>query len=254
MIQRRAAVLAIAVLAMSNASQAARNDSPRMAVLSAEIRLDIDEQGRVTAIEPTSPMPGAVEQAIRRHARAWRFEVPTRDGRPVGGTTYARMGICAMAGDNGDLMVSIGNPVNGPGSGPRTKRSVFLPPASGELLQLGRLEMVAVYDVGADGRAKLVSIASTPRKARGVSGVEMAFGRWLASQRFRPELLDGQPVATRMRMPVTFTWAPASRDEGLAIMREAVATSPSCRVLLDDGKADDRPVAVDSRFRLQPSG
>lgn len=222
-------------------------------VTTTQVRIDVDVGGQVTGVEPTSPLPAPPASAIRDHVRGWRFDPPLQDGQPVAGTTYARMSVCAAAvGD--ELAFTLGAPQHGPGLDPRMLRPFFFPTVS-NAIELGRLEMDVVYEVRPDGRAEVVSLTTTPDKPGIRREVTTAFRKWLAPMRFEPERLDGQPVATRMQVPWTFTWERTTgRLPGRDLQRERVESDPSCQALLGKGAPDGRPVAVDSRFRIQPSG
>ncbi|MEO5640352.1 MAG: energy transducer TonB [Sphingomicrobium sp.] len=51
------------------------------------LKLSIDDQGRVTAVEPVGHADPAFLDSARRHLiRAWRFEPATEDGHPVAST------------------------------------------------------------------------------------------------------------------------------------------------------------------------
>lgn len=248
----RLAPIALAALAFPIAQAA-----PRAALVETQLRIDVDAQGRVVAAEPTAALPTPVADALRRHAASWTFEAPTRGGVALPGTTYARLSVCAApdAGGQG-LVFALGPARNGPGVDERMLRPSFFPPVSDTMLALGRLEMDVVYEVGADGRASVVSLATRPDTPRARREIEVAFRRWIAPMRFQPERIDGVAVATRMHLPVTFTWErarPGARRDDLE--RRRVEASPTCQALLGAPAGGARPqVAVDSPFRLQPSG
>ena len=253
-VPRGAQALPILLALSSAASVAVAAPAPDPVLTTTQVRIDVDAGGRVTAVEPTSALPAPLAGAIREHVRGWRFEAPMQAGQAVAGTTYARMSVCATA--NGDeLAFSLGRPENGPGVDTRMLRPSFFPPMSRGLVDSGRMEMEVVYEVQPDGSANVVSLTTTPNRASTRREVEAAFRKWLAPMRFEPERVDGQPVATRMRMPWTFTWERTTRrlsDRELA--RRLVESAPSCQALLGRDTPDGRPVALDSRFRLQPSG
>ncbi|GAB6196158.1 hypothetical protein [Lysobacter xanthus] len=242
------------LLALGIAATSAASKAPEPVLGLVQLRVDVDATGRVVAAEPTAPLPAPLADAVHRHVEAWRFEPPTQAGRAVAGTTYARMSLCAIEAPAGGLAVGFGPAFYGPGVAPKALRPTFFPPISNELLALKKLEMEFVYDVDPEGKARLVSSRTIPAGLRVGSAVEGAFRRWLGGQRFQPERLDGQPVTTRISMPYTFTWeespGPARRD---VAERRATESSPACETLLK-GERNDRPVALDSAFRLQPSG
>lgn len=75
-----------------------------------------------------------------------------------------------------------------------------VPPYPSELKATGvGGEVVVDFDVGADGRVHNAVIVSTPHKRLG-DAVLQATADW----RFAPATIDGQPVATHLRVPVGF--------------------------------------------------
>ena len=226
-------------------------------LVTTQVRVDVDASGRVTTVEPTTALPQPVIDALRERAADWTFEAPKLDGRPVAGTTYARMNICAAQSPaTGGLALAIGDVQNGPGVDKRMLRPTFFPPITSAMVDLGRFEMDAVYEVGVDGRASVVSVEMTPSRPAIRRQLEAAFRKWLMPMRFEPEHLNGEAVVTRMRLPVTFTFeraasAPSERE----LQRRMVDENPTCQALLRGQDDGDKPqVALDSPFRLQPAG
>ncbi len=53
-----------------------------------QLRLTIDERGRVTAVDPVGAADPAFLAAARKHIRAhWRYRAATEDGRAVASST-----------------------------------------------------------------------------------------------------------------------------------------------------------------------
>lgn len=229
-------------------------EAPKPVLTTTQVRIDVDASGRVTAVEPTSPLPAPLSTAIREHVRGWRFEAPVHEGQAVPGTTYARMSVCAAAAGD-QLAFTVGKPQNGPGVDARMLGSFFFPSMSSIVLQHERIEMDVVYEVQPDGRADVVSLTTVPDRAALRRELDVAFRKWFAPMRFEPERVGGQAVATRMRMPWTFTMERVSRrPTDRELERRRVESDASCQALLGKDSPDGRAVAVDSPFRLQPSG
>jgi protein TonB len=56
------------------------------------LRLTIDEQGRVTAVDPVGRVDSTFLAAARKHILAhWRYKPATEDGRPVGSSTVVTL-------------------------------------------------------------------------------------------------------------------------------------------------------------------
>ena len=258
MTRNRIHPVAIAAMALLiTPAGAATSPTSKATLVTTQVRIDVDADGRVTTVEPTTALPQLVTDALRARAADWTFEAPKLDGRPVAGTTYARMNICAaQSPDAGGLAFAIGDVQNGPGVDARMLRPTFFPPVTGAMLDLGKFEMDAVYEVGVDGRASVVSVEMTPSRPAIRRQLESAFRKWLMPMHFEPERLDGKAVVTRMRLPVTFTFekavsAPSKRE----LQRRIVDENPTCQALLRGQEDADKPqVALDSPFRLQPAG
>lgn len=249
-------VLAAAVLlaAAIPAEMLAAPSARKAALMTTQVRVDVDATGRVVAAEPGEGVDGALADAIRSHAKGWTFEAPVRDGKPVGGTTFVRAQLCAAEdAGSGGLVVSVGSVNNGPGVDPRMMRPSFFPPISEELVRLGRMEVEAVYEVGVDGRATVLSVATVPDRARLRHSTEVALRKWLAPMRFEPERIDGTPVATRMQLPITFTFEQGSAPRARDLEKRLIDENPTCQALLKGRPDAPRPqVALDSPFAAPP--
>ena len=216
-------------------------------VFSASAKVEIDASGKVTSVEPIGQLSPALQDLVRRHLAGYRFEAPQRDGAAVAGTTYVKLGGCAVP-DGKEYNVSLAFQTNGP----RMEGVDFIappkyPPAG---YQNGvEAEAIVTYVVEADGSATLEGIAY-PKAQRQKQAFDKVLREWVGQMRYLPERIAGQPVRTRMEVPVDFKLSEGpSRKQ---VQREFRAR-PEC--VAAEATPGLLPVAVDSPFkRLPPQG
>lgn len=218
------------------------------ATFTTQLRIAIEPDGRVGDVVLDRTLPAPVERAVRAHAAGWRFEAPVRDGKPVGGVTYAHLTGCAVPSPDG-LAVSFARASNGPGQGRNgiigTHVMEGMPRMDERLFTLN-----AEYRVQPDGSVVVESVRSDGRRSRAMRQFEGAVEKWLASRSFMPEEIGGVPVATRMALPFRYDFRPARRGAP-----PPAAPDAACQAALDSTKAQDNtPVAIDSPFRMVPAG
>ena len=219
-------------------------------LLHAEVALDVDPEGRVAAVEISrGKVPAALIDRVDAAARQWRFQPLMRDGKAVNGRTYARMEICLVPNED-EYQVAIDYRGNGPGFlPPRNPKSTILPVR--ELARHGiRLEGKIRYRVGVDGRAVLeYAELSDPELKKKYGDIwRRQQSLWMAEDRYRPEQINGVPVATLLEVATSEEWAPS--DERKRRRAEYAMGTQACRVAA--GSASSEPTAVDSPFRRLP--
>lgn len=213
-------------------------------VFDASARIEVDAAGKVTAVEPASSLSPALQALVRQHLATYRFEPPVQSGVAVSGTTFVSLGGCAVpTGSDYDVSLAYR------GNGPRL--------AGGGMLPAPRYPPAA-YRNGAEAEARLTYIVevdgSTTLERIDYAGAQRqkpvfdeTLAEWLAGLRFEPERVAGQPVRTRMEVPVEFSLhGGPSRS---ALKRERLAR-PECTAA--QSAPTRMPVAVDSPFRRQP--
>lgn len=244
MMRKTPLVLLAALLPLAAVADPAADPS---ATFTTELRITVGADGRVGDVVLDRSLPAPVEQAVRTHVAGWRFEAPVRDGQRLGGTTYAHLTGCAVPSPAG-LAISFGPASTGPGHGGKgivgTHVMTGLPVKDDT-----RFTINAEYRVQPDGSVVVESVRSEGRRSRAMREFEQGVGKWLATRRFMPEEIGGVPVATRMTLPLHYDFRPARR--GPLPKRPADA---ACQAALDATKTPDRPVAIDSPFRLAPAG
>lgn len=221
----------------------------------AEAKVEIDAAGKPTKIEASSDLPDGVRKFIEARVATWQFAPPSRDGVVSSGVTYLKLGACAMPVENGYRMA-----VDFKGSGPRLRGMSMLPPPRypPEAQHSGQeADLVIDWIVEPDGRATLERIE---RKDGVVSRKNDSFYRvvreWVATLRYEPEELAGQPVRTRVSVPVQFELGSAGFSRGAykRELQERASQSPECQVAASKLQQGLQPVAVDSPFKLLNAG
>lgn len=221
----------------------------------AEARVELDASGKPTKIEASQDLPEAIRKYVESKVATWQFVPPTRDGVVSSGVTYLKLGACAVPVENGYRMA-----VDFKGNGPRLRGMSMLPPPRypPEAQRAGQeADMVVDWIVEPDGRATLERIE---RKDGIVSRKYDPFFRvmreWVATLRYEPEELAGQPVRTRVSVPVQFELDSGgfSRSAYKRELQERVNQSPECQVAASKLQQGLQPVAVDSPFKLLNAG
>lgn len=226
-----------------------------LTVISTQARVEISAEGKVIAVQPDPKLPAAVGEAIRKTIAGWRFAAPLKDGHPVGGVTYVRLGACAAELHDG-LKMAFNYQGNGPRrDGPPTPQPPF---SIGKMRPGQSAKMQLTYRVGADGVAAVESMDRIEGKANISRALRSSLQDWIAASTFSPELVAGEPVATRMSMPIEFTLLKLDRAQtrrGPKAVEQALAADrPTCQAVLGNARKQDKVVALDSPFTLLPSG
>ncbi len=219
------------------------------ASFSTEVRIDVGDDGRVVDVGFDRPLTPVLESAVRSHVAAWRFAAPMRDGRAVSGTTYAYLTGCAVASPQG-LALSFAPASNGPGHGAQGIVGTHLLPI--REMEPGKFTVNVEYRVQPDGSVLVDEVRSDGRRSRAMRNFEKSIETWLAGRRFLPEKVGGEAVATRMVLPITYE---ISRVERGAPLPRSEVVEATCRTAAEGaGSKSERPVAVDSPFKLVPAG
>lgn len=252
---RLSAVVAFALFVLSIPAVAEEVPAPAPKVLHLKVRVDIAADGSVSATADDR-VPAPLREPIERQVASWHFEPVLREGRPAAATTWVGAMACLVP-DGDKLRVSVGYEGHGPGRPLTTQFSPSMPP--GSLIRAGiNTTLQLFYAVQPDGRGAFERVdfdPSVPEQFR--PWFEKTMRQMVKVQRFEPERLDGQAVATRMQMPVQMAMAPANESR-LAQLRRRKAEreaqlvrdqlSPAC--IAAAGGAPEVPVALDSPVRL----
>jgi hypothetical protein len=231
----------------------AEESAARPALVTLQAALDIDTEGRVSAVTFVDDLklPASIRDGAGQVARRWRFLPPTRDGKAVSGRTYASVEACLVAGAE-RLDFTFAYAGNGPASTfvpPRKPVAPVLPLATLAARGINEMYGTIVYVVSADGRATLEQATlDDPELQKSYGALWFRDQRnMLKLHRYRPELIDGVPTATRVERLSGGQWfRPEDRRRFDEILQARREQSDACHALRGKG---DRIVASDSVFR-----
>lgn len=239
--------------------------APAPVLFAAQSRIEVDAHGVVVAVAPTPGLPDAVNAALEKNLRALRFKPAIKDGRAVGGITYARQEACAIP-EGGQYRLAVKFFGNGPGGLEGNSRTP--PPRYPfEAQRAGAAaEVKLVYRVEPDGSITIESAELERGRSRYTKDFIAASRDWLEGHRAQPESLDGQAVATRVQTTVKYTiggsftgpnarkLSEAHARESVARMREQrIASSGACLAAAQAGEDRPQHVAINSPFTAEPA-
>lgn len=165
----------------------------------ANVALDVDGKGQVTGVALPAEVPAMLTGPAQEAMKQWRFKPPVRDGHAVTARTYARTSLQAK---------------------------LFIPPPRYPMEELrhrseGSLIMEAI--VHPDGTLTDIRMVKHHFSDVHFSAFQQSVMTALAHCPATPELVNGKPVATRIRIPFTFKLNYVSRADALStpVKREA---------------------------------
>ena len=240
----------------------AGDSAPQPVLFAAQSRIEVDATGAVIAVAPTPGLPEGVNAALANNLRSLRFEPAIKDGRAVGGVTFARQEACAIP-ESGNYRMAVKFLGTGPG-GPQVGGRLPAPRYPFEAQRAGATaDVKLVYRVEPDGSIAIESAGLESGRSRYTKDFIAASRDWLEGQHAQPEALDGQAVATRVQTTVKYTLGPsfsgpnarsqseAYTRETIARMREErIANSGACAVAAKAGEDRPQQVALNSPFKL----
>ncbi len=163
--------------------------------------LDVDAQGHVVHAQllGKNVLP-QLQSLTEKTTHNWRFVPATVDGKPASARTYAMFGV-EMHEIDGNQQLRLHYMLHGPGRD--FAQSPAYPPEM--LRQLVAASVVMAFNVNGDGSVSNVHVvtAKTSGSARGAAFYEASIEA-IEKDRFLPELVDGRPVVTHMRMSISF--------------------------------------------------
>lgn len=244
----RFAVLVVFALLFPASAMAAQDWKPVGPTLVAA--LDVDAQGQVTHAQLVGDniLP-ALQTLATQTTRSWKFVPAMVDGKPAPSRTYASLAAEAHEVD-GTVQLRLRYEAHGPG------RAFFqIPKYPLEMArQLVEAKVTVEASVDADGTLSDVRVvnAETTHAAKGELFYRAALAA-VGKDKFLPELVDGRPVVTHIRIPATFCLSDLG-DKSCTLGRlEHAEDAP--RDTIDNSKPEtsrfaDVPVALDSPLRL----
>lgn len=217
------------------------------------VGVNVDAQGRVTACDPDDGSPGRVPTQIAKVIDAavqqWRFAPARIGGKAVPAHTFVHVKLRATPNAKGgyDLRISY------VGNGPRLERHGVIPTYPADAIRMRESAFVYLdVTVQPDGSLTDAKVTSQfeswkVRPSFKKSALEMV-KQWRAV----PERVNGQPVATHLRVPITYALSPPEFTARQVLMLRAQALKEDAA---NDGPGISLPsqqeVALDSPLQPQ---
>lgn len=248
-------LLLFAWLLAAQVGMAAAADKPKLIAFKADARVMVDATGKPTQVEASRNLPEPIREYIEKRVSAWSFEPPQRDGQGGAGVTYVHLGACAAQIEEG-YSLAIDYKGNGPGYG--NDYGMRLPPRYPTAASVAGQEATirVTYVVEADGRVKLEDreyVGDGRPSGHVRKAFDDAIRDWTKQLRYRPEELAGNPVRTRLTVPVDFKLSDNPRAASLAQFRQTAIDSDECR-MASDQQQGLVPIAENSPFKLISQG
>jgi TonB family protein len=213
---------------------------------------DVDASGHITATQIDADVPADIADVLASAVKQWAFVPATRDGEPVRAYTFVRAKLQVAPDASGHSTVRIYFMGNGPKLD-ETNVSPSYPRDAARAHQQAFVMLDAT--VQPDGSLTDMTVHTPSRRwplqRAFTESVLVAARQWHAI----PERVDGQAVATRMRIPLDFTLSTqplsaAQADSMRETLREEVSTAKAESSHFGDLFQSDQPVSLDSP--LQP--
>jgi hypothetical protein len=217
----------------------------------ATARVEVDATGKPVRIEAPADLPEPIRAFIEKRVASWHYTPAVVDGVPQTGTTYVRVGACAVP-EGGQFRLAI----DYKGNGPRFAGDKLVPPAYPQRALQHRVggTFEVIVAIAEDGTASPESIKPLQEDRRWNDVFKDTLAQWVGRMRYDTEQVGGRSVATRIRIPVSFT--PGSTRNRSALREELehkASTQDECR--LATGAAGGlQPVALDSPIKVTPAG
>lgn len=213
-----------------------------------EIGVDVDADGHITTTQVDVDVPADIAGVLASAVKQWEFVPASHDGHPVAAHTFIRAQLRTVPDTGGHDKLRLEFVGNGP-SLDKTNPSPDYPLAAARAGQAAFVFLDAT--VQPDGSLTDMTVRSQfagwPLRPSFEHAVLTAAQHWHAA----PEQVDGQPVATQMRIPVNFTLSAqtftAEQAKSLrdAAGRENAITNAEASPP-DIPHLSDQPMALDS--------
>jgi len=237
---------ALGVLLVAGSAFAEGKDDPVLFPATARIVLDAEGVPRQVQANPKLPVP--VREAIERRVAQWRFEPAHVDGVAKPGITHVRLQACAIPKPDGSLHIGMDYQGNGPGYANDALRLPRLPYPPAAMRSGAQANINLDVRVGEDGLVTLQSMNATRGSVKDFKAILEAWG---AVMRYVPEEVDGRPIATQVRIPVSFYFSERSQRREL---QASAARTPECVAAAGQPSEPADPVVLDSPFKPLQTG
>lgn len=212
----------------------------------ASTRVDVDATGKPVRIEVPADLPASIRAFIEKRVATWHYSPAMVDGIAQAGTTYVRVGACAVP-EGGQYRLAIDYKGNGPRfAGGKPLVPPLYPAAAQRRRAGGTFEVIVA--IAPDGRATPESVTPLQEASRWDDTFRITLEQWVRRLRFDAEQVAGQAIASRVRFPAAFSPDGPGRQER---QREASATD-ECRLATGAG-GGLQPIALDSPIKVTPS-
>ena len=211
---------------------------------------DVDAKGHITATQVDPDVPASIAAVLTSAAKQWQFVPATLNGRPVPAHTFITAKLQALPNASGqyDLRISF------MGNGPRLDNRA--PPRYPEDAIRRRQAAFLILDATVQPNGHLTDMkvsnkfADWPVLPSFKVAVLTAAKQWHAI----PEQVDGQPVATQLRIPFIFTIEGQTYTaQQIRILREAARMDAAAADAKTSQPAiplpSEQEVALDSPLR-----
>ncbi|WP_241668957.1 energy transducer TonB [Rhodanobacter glycinis] len=183
------------------------------------IGADVDAQGHITATQVDPGVPISIAPVLASAVKQWQFVPAKLNGRSVPAHTFISAKLQALPNASGQYNLRI----SFAGNGPKFDRAGRQPPYPRDAVHRRQAAFVFINaTVQPDGRLADMTVNSQFAEWPVSASFKDAALKIARTWHFIPEQVDGQPVATQVRIPMNFTL----RDQILApeqvkILREA---------------------------------
>lgn len=230
-----AVLLAVGLAMAAGAGQAAKRRGP--VEFRVEARIAVDAHGAATRVELPPEVAPALQALVRQRVAQWLFSTPKVNGVPAEAEASLHILLHAEPAEGGQYNVTVEEATVGPGI-----VRMEPPPYPHQMLREGQqATLLLVGVVQPDGSFADVAVESClgPTQANARKTFVDAALHTARHWKFRPERVAGNPVSTRVRIPVNFRLAGR-----LPLRAEAGGTASATDAPESTLVAVDSPVAL----------
>ena len=171
--------------------------------VAAEAALDVTSDGQVARAQMLTPIPEVLAKPASEVMTRWRFKPVRRHGRDVPAKTYARVKIQLLKAGADKYRIRVVYLTNGPRIQPTV--TPYYPIAE---TGHGEAHLLLQAIVQSDGSLSDVEVVEAHTSGGPLGrlfrqSAIAALRRWHAD----PEVVDGRPIATHIRVPMSFCLA-----------------------------------------------
>lgn len=183
------------------------------------IGADVDATGHIVATQVEPDVPASIATLLTSAAKQWQFVSAKRNGQPVPAHTFISIKLQALPNASGQY----GLRISFAGNGPKFDRAGRQPPYPRDAVRRRQAAFVFIHaTVQPDGRLADMTVSSQFAGWPVSASFKDAALKIARTWHFIPERVDGQPVATQVRIPVNFTMSDQIlTPEQIKILREA---------------------------------